>query len=70
MSPEQSRAARGWLRMKQTALADLAGVCPETVKRFERRMLNPHPSNLCAMRAALESAGITFLPNGITMGNP
>jgi len=69
MKPEQCRAARAWLDWSQTDLADRSHVALATVKDFERGKRNPVANNLRAIRAALESGGISFLdgePLGIT----
>ena len=60
MSPEQCRAARGWLGWSQVQLAKRAKVGQSTVKDFESRRRTPIPNNLDAMRRALEAAGIAF----------
>jgi DNA-binding transcriptional regulator YiaG len=67
MSPEQCRAARGWLAWTQANLAKRAKVSLSTVKDFEKRRRTPIPNNLEAMRRALEAAGIEFT-NGKTPG--
>jgi len=61
MSPEQCRAARAWLDMRQAQLAASAGVALSTVKDFEGGKRAPIPATLAAMRAALERAGVSFL---------
>ena len=58
MSPEQCRAARGWLRWSQQQLADRAKVSVSTLKDFENRARKPIPNNLAAIKGALEAAGI------------
>ena len=60
MSPEQCRAARGWLRWSQQKLADQAKVAVSTLKDFETVYRKPIPNNLEAIRSALEAAGIEF----------
>lgn len=71
MSPEQCRAARGWLDWSQRDLAAKAGVSGSTLRDFETGRRIPMPNNLRALRRALEDAGIEFLftgdvPLGIT----
>lgn len=61
MTPEQSRAARGWLGWSQTQLAEAAGTGSSTVKDFEGGRRKPIQSTLGAMRAALEREGIAFV---------
>jgi DNA-binding transcriptional regulator YiaG len=60
MSPEQCRAARGWLGWSQVQLAKRAKVGQSTVKDFESRRRTPIPNNRDAMRRVLEAAGIEF----------
>lgn len=61
LTPEQSRAARGWLDWTQAELAKRANVGLSTVKDFEAGRRVPIRNNLDAMRLALEIAGVTFL---------
>lgn len=67
MSPEQCRAARAWLDMRQMQLAAAAGVALSTVKDFEGGKRTPIGATLAAMRVALERAGVAFL-DGETSG--
>jgi transcriptional regulator with XRE-family HTH domain len=66
MTPEQSRAARGWLGWSQAQLAKAAGVALSTVRDFEKHRRSPILNNLNAMRGALEAAGIRFPEDGIS----
>ena len=69
MTPEQSRAARGWLGWSQTQLAEAASTGVSTVKDFEGGRRKPIASTLGAMRAALERAGISFVgDDGAALG--
>ncbi len=61
MTPEQSRAARGWLDWSQDDLAVAAKVSPSTVRDFEKGRRVPIVNNREAIRAALETAGIGFV---------
>jgi transcriptional regulator with XRE-family HTH domain len=61
MSPEQSRAARGWLGWSQTELAKRASVSLSTVRDFENAHRVPIANNLDAMRRAIEGAGLRLL---------
>lgn len=60
MTPEQCRAARGWLDWTQNDLALKAGVGLSTVKDFEKggRKIG---ATAAAIRRAIESAGIHLL---------
>jgi transcriptional regulator with XRE-family HTH domain len=77
MSPEQCRAARGWLGWTQQELARRAGVGLSTVRDFENGVRTPIPNNLAAIRRAIETAGIRLLfdsttgaANGVIQENP
>lgn len=61
LSPEQSRAARGWLDWTQAELAERARVSLSTVKGFESGERNPIANNIEAMERAFISAGILFV---------
>lgn len=61
MTPEQSRAARGWLGWPQKELARRAGVALNTVYEFETGRRTPAAYIIAAMRGAIEIEGITFV---------
>jgi ribosome-binding protein aMBF1 (putative translation factor) len=61
MTPEQSRAARGWLGWSQAELAAKANVSLSTVRDFEKERHVPRAVMLDAMRRALIVAGIEFI---------
>jgi DNA-binding transcriptional regulator YiaG len=65
MTPEQCRAARGWLDLSQSDLAAAASVSLSTVRDFEKGRRVPIGNNLNAMITALHAKGITFQENGI-----
>lgn len=70
ITPEQCRAARGWLNWTQAYLADWAGVSLSTVRNFESGRRAPIRNNLEALAEAFEVNGIrlTFdgeVPTGI-----
>jgi transcriptional regulator with XRE-family HTH domain len=68
LSPAQSRAARALLAWSQQDLSKHARVDVSTVADFERGQRTPVANNLDALRAALEAAGISFLPGGAVVG--
>ena len=61
LSPEQSRAARGWLEWSQEDLANRAHVSLSTVRDFEKGRRTPIPNNLEALRRTIEAAGIKLV---------
>ena len=61
LTPEQSRAARGWLDWSQEDLAQRANVSLSTVRNFEKGRNVPIKNNLDAIRSVLEGAGISLL---------
>jgi ribosome-binding protein aMBF1 (putative translation factor) len=61
MSPEQVRAARGWLGWSQKDLADKAHVGLSTLKDFENGNRIPIANNLSAIQMALEAAGVALM---------
>ena len=62
MTPAQCRAARALVGKEQGEIARLAGVARATLIDFEKGQRLPHDKTVCAIRAALESAGAVFLP--------
>ena len=62
ITPEQCRAARALLNWSQPDLAEATGLTRGTIANLERGAHTPHPSNLAAIRAALEAAGVEFIP--------
>jgi len=76
MSPEQCRAARGWLDWSQQKLAKQAKVGLSTVKDFENGSRKPIANNLGAIQRAIEAAGIVLIdgeggkPLGIKVADP
>lgn len=62
ITPDQCRGARAMLKMSQAELAEAAKVSKPTVVDFERGVRTPMPNNLISIRAALEAAGIEFIP--------
>ena len=70
LSPEQCRAARGWLGWSQEDLSKRASVGLSTLKDFENGKRTPMRNNLEAIRHAIEAAGIrlTFADDGKPAG--
>ena len=70
MTPEQSRAARGWLDWTQAELAERAKVSLSTVRDFEKGRRTPIGNNLEAMRRVFGDNGIslTFSESGKAIG--
>ncbi len=63
MSGNQLRAARSLLGLSQVDLASAAGLSVPTVKRAEgNSALAASASAVAAIRAALERAGVEFIP--------
>jgi DNA-binding XRE family transcriptional regulator len=63
MAPEQCEMARAGVGFGARELASAAGVTPETVVPLEKGE-TLRPRTLDTIRAALESASITFIPTG------
>jgi transcriptional regulator with XRE-family HTH domain len=70
LTPQQSRAARGWLDWSQEDLARRANVSLSTIRDFEKGKRTPIGNNLLAIRRALEGGGIrlTFGEEGKATG--
>lgn len=66
--PRHVKAARALLAWSQQDLAKAAKVATSTVADFERGQRTPIANNAQAIRAALEGAGIRFLPTGAVIG--
>lgn len=62
MTPSQCRMARAALNWSADTLAGAASVSLSTIRNFERGASVPVRHNLAAIRAALESAGVDFIP--------
>lgn len=68
LSAAQVKAARALLGWNQLELSNRAKIAVSTVADFERGKRTPVPNNLEAIRAAFQSAGVTFLPGGAVAG--
>jgi DNA-binding XRE family transcriptional regulator len=62
MLPAQCRAARALIGMTQPALAEAAGLGLSSIVDFEKARRIVSPAGVAAMRAALEAAGVDFIP--------
>lgn len=62
MKPAQVRMARAALRWSLEDLAKAAGVHRNTISNFETERYAGSEEALQAIRAALEAAGIEFIP--------
>lgn len=58
----QCRAGRALAELSRAVLARLAGVDEAAIERFERKLARPSDDEAAAIRAALETAGIVFIP--------
>ena len=58
LTPEQCRAARGWLGWTQQELATKAAVGLSTLRGFEAGARAPIRNNLDALERVIEAAGI------------
>ena len=67
LTPEQSRAARGWLDWSQDDLAKRAHVSLSTVRDFEKGRRTPIANNLDALRRAINAAGVQLV---VRQGKP
>lgn len=61
-SPAQIRMARAAVGMSVRALAELSGVADSTIHRYETNRGGMQTTTLGRLQAALESAGIVFIP--------
>lgn len=64
ITPEQSRAARGWLEWSQEDLAKRANTSLSTIRDFEKGRRSPIKNNLEAIRLSFEVMGVSFIFRG------
>lgn len=62
MTPSQCRAARALLDWSQTDLERAASVARKTIADFEGGSRAPYATTVASLRAALEAAGVQFIP--------
>lgn len=62
LTREQCRAARGLLDWSQTDLAKKSELSEGTVRHFESGLRVPSVDSLTTLRAAMEKAGVEFIP--------
>lgn len=62
MLPEQLRMARSALKIGVRELAEMAGVTTATITRFENERGGLNSVTSAKLKAALEAAGVIFLP--------
>ena len=62
LTPGQSRMGRAALRWTVRDLSERAQVGVTTINRFETGLAESNPATLAAMRRALETAGVEFIP--------
>ena len=60
--PAQLRAARGLVGWSRAELAAAAGTTERTLARLEAGKTSPRDATASAIRAALEAAGVEFIP--------
>lgn len=62
LTAAQCRAARALVEMPREKLAEEAGVAVRTISDFEAGRREPIRATQASMRAALEAAGVEFIP--------
>lgn len=65
ISPDQCRAARGFLGWSLEETAQRSGVNRNTIHNFESGKRAPHPGTITALRACFEAAGLRFAANAV-----
>jgi predicted transcriptional regulator len=67
MTVRQIKAARALLGWRQVDLAAMSGVAEISVKNLEREYTDPRTSTMAKIEAALEKAGVEFMPGGVRL---
>lgn len=62
ITPGQCRAARALIGLSQGDVAKASAVSEKTLADFEREARKPYARTLAAIQAALEAAGVEFIP--------
>jgi predicted transcriptional regulator len=62
ITPQQIRGARAMLGLTQAELAALASISKTGLNNIESGATDPKASTLKAIQAALEAAGVEFIP--------
>lgn len=62
LTAAQCRAARALVEMSRESLAEAAAVAVRTISDFESGRRDPIRATQSAIRAALEAAGVEFIP--------
>jgi predicted transcriptional regulator len=62
ITPQQIRGARAMLGLTQAELAERASISKTGLNNIESGAADPKASTLKAIRAALEAAGVEFIP--------
>ncbi|HEV7254777.1 MAG TPA: helix-turn-helix transcriptional regulator [Mesorhizobium sp.] len=75
ITPTQIRGARAMLGLTQAELARAAGISTTGLNNIERGDADPKASTLRAIQAALEAAGVQFIPEngggaGVRLARP
>ncbi len=75
ITPAQCRAARALLNWSQDRLETAAKVARKTIADFEREARRPYVRTLKDISAALEAAGVVFIPEngggpGVRLARP
>jgi DNA-binding XRE family transcriptional regulator len=65
LTPDQCRAARGFLNWSREELAKASGVSPETIKNFETGKYHPEEASEAALIVAFELYDLQFIKDGI-----